>query len=148
LSKRWWLWLAAALAALFVWMGMTSLTLDGPAPVAIQVASDLAFVVACAGGCAFLIAAGLRFGLKRSRPLASLSGNAYSLYLVHYVFVVWMQFALLGLPLPALLKAPIVFAVALVVSWIIILAVQRVPLGARLIGVRPTLVAGLNPGTA
>ncbi len=148
LSKRWWLWLAAALAALFVWMGITSLTLDGPAPVAIQVASDLAFVVASAGGCAFLIAAGLRFGLKRSRPLASLSANAYSLYLVHYVFVVWMQFALLGLPLPAVLKAPIVFAVALVVSWIIILAVQRVPLGARLIGVRPPPVAGLNPGTA
>ena len=34
-----------------------------------------------------------------------------------------------------------VFIVALVVSWIIILAVQRIPLGARLIGVRPTPVA-------
>jgi surface polysaccharide O-acyltransferase-like enzyme len=148
LSKRWWLWLAAALAALFVWMGITSLTLDGPAPVAIQIVSDLAFVVACAGGCAFFVAASLRFGLTQSRPLASLSANAYSLYLVHYVFVVWMQYALLALATPAALKAPIVFVVTLVVSWIIILAVQRVPLGARLIGVRPPSVGGLNPGTA
>lgn len=141
LSKRWWLWLAAALAALFAWMGVTYLTLEGPAPILVQVASGLGFVVACASGCAFLIAASLRFGLKRSSPLASLSTNAYSLYLVHYVFVVWMQFALLALSVSAVLKAPMVFIVALVVSWIIILAVQRIPLGARLIGVRPTPVA-------
>ena len=141
LSKRWWLWLAAALAALFAWMGVTYLTLEGPAPILVQVASGLGFVVACASGRAFLIAASLRFGLTRSSPLASLSTNAYSLYLVHYVFVVWMQFALLALSVSAVLKAPMVFIVALVVSWIIILAVQRIPLGARLIGVRPTPVA-------
>jgi glucans biosynthesis protein C len=138
LSKRWWLWLAAALAALFAWMGITYLTLDGPAPVAVEIASDLGFVVACAAGCAFLIAASLRFGLTRSSALASLSSNAYSLYLVHYVFVVWMQFALLALSVSAVLKAPIVFIVTLIVSWIIILAFQRIPLGARLIGMRPT----------
>jgi surface polysaccharide O-acyltransferase-like enzyme len=120
---------------------MTYLTLDGPAPIPVQIASDLGFVVACAMGCAFLIAASLRFGLKRSGALASLSANAYSLYLVHYVFVVWMQYALLALSVSAVLKAPIVFIVAVVVSWIIILAVQRIPLGARLIGVRPTPVA-------
>jgi glucans biosynthesis protein C len=141
LSKRWWLWLAAALTALFAWMGMTFLTLGGSAPIAVQIASDLGFVVACAAGSAFLIAASLRFGLKRSRPLASLSANAYSLYLVHYVFVVWMQYGLLDLSVPAVLKAPIVFIVALVMSWVLILAVQRVPLGARLIGMRPAPVA-------
>jgi surface polysaccharide O-acyltransferase-like enzyme len=129
-------------------MGITSLTLDGQAPLAIQIASDLAFVVACAGGCAFFVAASLRFGLTQSRPLASLSANAYSLYLVHYVFMVWMQYALLELAAPAVLKAPIVFVVTLVVSWIIILAVQRIPLGARLIGARPSPVGSLNPGTA
>jgi glucans biosynthesis protein C len=140
LARRWWLWLAAALGALFVWMGVTSLTLDGSAPVAIEIASDLTFVVACAAGCAFLMAASLRFGLTRSRPLASLSTNAYSLYLVHYVFVVWLQYALLGAALPAVVKAPIVFSVTVLMSWMIILAVQRVPLGARLIGATPPAV--------
>jgi surface polysaccharide O-acyltransferase-like enzyme len=141
LARRWWLWLAAALAALFIWMGVTSLTLAGPAPIAIEIASDLSFVLACAAGCAFLIAASLRFGLTRSRGLASLSTNAYSLYLVHYVFVVWLQYALLSAPLLAVIKAPIVFTVTLTTSWIIILALQRVPLGARLIGALPPAVA-------
>ena len=141
LSKRWWLWLAAALTALFAWMAMTFLTLEGPAPIAVQIASDLGFVVACAAGSAFLIAASLRFGLTRSPPLASLSANAYSLYLVHYVFVVWMQYVLLDLPVSAVLKAPIVFTVSLAMSWVLILAVQRVPLGARLIGMRPAPLA-------
>jgi hypothetical protein len=59
-----------------------------------------------------------------------------------------MQYALLALAAPAVLKAPIVFVVTLVVSWIIILAVQRIPLGARLIGARPPSVGSLNPGTA
>jgi glucans biosynthesis protein C len=134
LARRWWLWLAAALITLFVWMGITSLTLNRTAPLAIEIASDASFVVACAAGCSFLIAASLRFGLRRSRALASLSINAYSLYLVHYMFVVWLQYALLSVTLPATIKAPIVFVVTLIVSWIIILAVQRAPLGARLIG--------------
>ncbi len=137
LAQRWWIWLVAALAALFLWMGFTSLTLDGPAPVAVEIASDLSFVLACAGGCCCLIAASLRFGLRQSRALSSLSTNAYSLYLVHYVFIVWMQFALLSLPLLAVFKAPIVFVVTLVASWVIILAVQRIPFGMRLVGATP-----------
>jgi glucans biosynthesis protein C len=148
LSRHWSLWLAAAMITLFSWMGITYLTLDGSAPIAIQIASDFAFVVACAAGCAFFLATSLRFGLKRSSPLASLSANAYSLYLVHYVFSVWMQYALLPLDVPAVVKALIVFAVTLAVSWVIILAVQRIPLGARLFGVRQAPVASLNPGTA
>ena len=46
-----------ALRALFLWMGVTSLTLDGPAPIPIEIAADLSFVLACASGCSFLIAA-------------------------------------------------------------------------------------------
>lgn len=141
LARRWWLWLAAALAALVLWMGVTSLTLAGPAPLAIEFASDLSFALACVIGCCFLLAASLRFGLRRSPARAYLSANAYSLYLVHYVFVVWMQYALLSADLPAVIKGPIVFVVALIVSWVIILAVQRVPLGARLIGATPAAIA-------
>jgi len=141
LARRWWLWLAVALAALFLWMAVTSLTLDGRAPFAVEIASDLSFVLACATGCSFLLAASLRFGLRRSRWRAYLSANAYSLYLVHYVFVVWLQYTLLALPLFAVIKGPIVFSVTLLVSSIVILAFQRVPLAARLIGVAPYTTA-------
>ena len=62
-------------------------------------------MLACAGGCFFVLASSLRFGLTRSAALDSLSTNAYSLYLVHYVPTVWLQYALLGAPLIAFVKA-------------------------------------------
>jgi surface polysaccharide O-acyltransferase-like enzyme len=49
--------------------------------------------------------------------LDSLSANAYTMYLVHYVFVVWLQYALLGSDLPAISKAAVVFTGTFVLSW-------------------------------
>jgi len=141
LARRWLLWLAAALLSLFLWMGVTALTLDGPVPLIIDIASGVSFALACAAGCFFFIASSLRFGLKRSRMLGSLSANAYSLYLVHYDYVVWLQYALLGSTLFAVVKGAIVFAATLILSWTTILTVRRVPLGARLIGAMPGAVA-------
>ena len=135
LARHWACWLAAALIALFVWMGLTSLRLNGPAPVAIQVAADLGFFVACATGCFLLVAESLRLSVaRRSTPLEALSSNAYGLYLVHYTFVVWLQYALLTAALFAVIRAAVVFGGTLVLSLIVVLAAQRVPLGAPLIG--------------
>ncbi|MBC9928900.1 acyltransferase family protein [Chitinophaga qingshengii] len=47
----------------------------------------------------------------------SLSANAYGIYLVHYVFVLWCQYALLDLPLPAWPKFLITFIVSWMLSW-------------------------------
>ena len=141
LARHWARWLAAALASLFLWMGLTDLTMNGPAPVAVEVAADLGFVLACATGCFFLIGVSLHFATKPSRLLDSLSANAYGLYLVHYNFVVWLQYALLGTALFAAIKAAIVFGGTLVLSWISVLAVQRIPFGAQLIGAQRRAVA-------
>ncbi|MGO9399669.1 MAG: acyltransferase family protein [Xanthobacteraceae bacterium] len=143
LGRHWKLWLALALATLFLWMGVTSLTLDGSAPLPIEIAADLCFVLACAGGCFFIIASSLRFGLKRSAALDSLSVNAYSLYLVHYVFTVWLQYALLGAALFALLKGVIVFCGTVILSWLTILLVERIPFGLRLVST-PSRVAAVE----
>ncbi len=144
-ARRWAFWLAAALASLALWMGLTALTMNGGAPVGIAIAADLSYVLGCAAGCFFLIAVSLRFAAKHLRILGSLAPNAYSLYLLHYVFVVWLQFALLGTPLYAVVKAAIVFSGTLVFSWIAMIAVQRVPFGARLIGSARRAVAGVAP---
>jgi hypothetical protein len=53
----------------------------------------------------------LHFATKHSRLLDSPSANAFGLYLVHYNFVVWLQFAVLGTALVAVIKAMIVLAV-------------------------------------
>lgn len=141
LARHWSCWLAAALGSLFLWMGLTGLTLSGSAPLAVEIAADLGFVVACATGCFFLIAASLRFAARRSRLLDRLSANAYGLYLVHYNFVVWLQYALLGAALFAAVKATIVFGGALLLSSLTIFAVRRIPFGALLIGAPRRAVA-------
>ena len=83
----------------------------------VQIAAALGFVVACASGCFVLLALCLRFAAERTRILDSLSVNAYSMYLLHYVFVVWLQYALLPVGLFAVGKAAIVFGGTLALSW-------------------------------
>jgi glucans biosynthesis protein C len=134
LARRWALWLTAALASLALWMGLSSLTLNGDAPLAVQTAADLGYVLACACGCFFLVGVSVRFAAAPSRLLGTLGGNAYGLYLLHYVFVVWLQYALLALPLFAVIKWPIVFAGTLVFTFAANAAITRIPFGAQLIG--------------
>ncbi len=57
------------------------------------------------------IAVSLHFATKHLRLLDGLSANAYGLYLVHYNFVVWLQYALLDTALVAMIKAAVVSAV-------------------------------------
>ncbi len=143
LAQRWALWLAAALAALALWLGVSALTFQRTTSLGVQAAADFAYVIACACGCFFLIGVSLRFAAARSRLLGTLGANAYGLYLLHYVFVVWLQFALLTLPLLALVKAPIVFAGTLLLTWAANATLARNSLGARLIGSAPRPLAKL-----
>jgi len=97
-------------------------------------ASALGFVLACAGGSMGVLALTLRFATEHRRILDSLSENAYGMYLVHYMFVVWLQYALLGVAMPAILKAAIVFTGTLLMSWATTAALRSIPIGSRLIG--------------
>src|SRR5207247_10998298 len=82
----------------------------------------------------------------------------YGIYLVHYVFVIWLQYILLGVALFAAAKAAIVFTGALALSWATSAAVCRLPIGARLMGRKPRellrarsrrqpVIPGLTPAT-
>ena len=81
-----------------------------------------------------VLALALRFATQRRRLLDSLSQSAYGIYLVHYVFVVWLQYAMLGVAIPAIIKAAIVFTGTLLMSWATTAALHSIPLGSRLIG--------------
>ena len=131
LGQRWGAWLAAALVSFLAWMGFTALIIDDgdKAPIILQLAANFSFVIACASGCFFFVALFLRFGQHRSWVYDGLSESAYGMYLVHYVFVVWMQFALLDLPIFAIAKAAIVFGVVLLLSWATTAAVRSAPFG-------------------
>jgi len=135
LARRWSLWACVAFATFLLWIGPTAVVMGTDKPhFVLLFASALGFVVACAGGGIGVLALALRFATQRRRILDSLSENAYGMYLVHYVFVVWLQYALLDVAMPAILKAASVFAGTLLMSWAATAALRSVPLGARLIG--------------
>jgi hypothetical protein len=145
LARRWAWWVAAAFAGFFVWAGPTSLTLDGrEAPLIVHIVGDIGFAIACAAGSFCLLAVCLRFATQRHRALDSLSANAYSLYLNHYIFVVWLQFAVLGLGLFAVGKAAIVFLGTFVLSWAAAVALGGLSLGTFAAQAKRWMTAGVD----
>src|SRR5262249_8512103 len=106
-------------------------------PLGLQIIADLSFVPACFGACFCLLAIVLRFAAKRLPVFADLKNSAYGIYLVHYGFVVWLQFALLGIALPAIIKGAIVFGVTLFLSWGTVAGLRRIPPVAQIIGAGP-----------
>jgi glucans biosynthesis protein C len=141
LARRWSRWFAAALASFLLWMGLTAMAMNYPALFFPQLGADASFALAGASGCFFMMAACLRFGAVHSRIFGSLSNNAFGMYLLHYIFVVWLQYALLGLALLAIAKAMIVIGGALAFAWAATAALRFVPFGSRLIGEEPGLLA-------
>lgn len=128
LARRWAMWFAVSLCGFVLWALPTSLMVDGrEAPLLVQTAAALGFVVACAAGCFVLLALCLRFAAERTRILDSLSVNAYSMYLLHYIFIVWLQFALLPADLFAAGKAALVFSGALAFSWAAAVTLGNIP---------------------
>src|SRR5262249_10902332 len=119
LSRHWLTLLAAAIVTMAVWGLLTSLTLPdwNASPLVYRLMAALVFPPACASGVLSLLAIALRLLTLHDRILDSLSANAYSIYLLHYVAVVWLQYALLAVALSAVAKGGIVFALALGASW-------------------------------
>ncbi len=135
LARRWSWWLAAAAGSFVLWLAVMSQIVTDPAPPVVwQTAAALSFVLACFASCLFTLGAAVRFAQLRSRLLDGLKSNAYGMYLIHYLFIVWLQFAMLGPRLPAVGKAAVVFAGTLALSWGITAALRRVPAVAQIIG--------------
>jgi peptidoglycan/LPS O-acetylase OafA/YrhL len=137
LARRWWLWPNVAILAYAVLVGLFIAFMiaaskqqrtDG-----LELAASIAFTVSCAASSLSLIAIFLRYGQRPSAIFESLSRNAYGIYIVHYVFVIWLQFALLGANLPGAAKGSLVFLGALGASWMTVAGLRRVPAIARVI---------------
>ena len=75
----------------------------------------------------------LRFAKSSLRLLDALRPSAYGIYLVHYIFIIWLQYAVYDPPLPAFAKFAIVFISTLSLSWGLTLLLRRIPLVARMI---------------
>jgi len=124
---------------LFLWMGITgvAVTFPGFAPLPMRALSALAYVGASVAGVMLWIAVAARFSTRRIGWLEPLSRNALGIFVLHYAPLVWMQYWLTGVPLPAVLKAALVLIVVLPLSLGAAMAMRRAPVLARLIGEAP-----------
>ncbi|MFY0254801.1 acyltransferase family protein [Chitinophaga sp. 30R24] len=77
----------------------------------------ICFAASCACSSLAFISMFCAIGNASGKWSRSLSENAYCIYLVHYIFVTWSQFALLPIALPAGIKFLFTFGVALGGSW-------------------------------
>jgi peptidoglycan/LPS O-acetylase OafA/YrhL len=136
LARRWARWLAASPAAFMLWIIPTALMVTRPGATwpGLQIVADLGFVLCAATSCLGLAAVFLRFSAVPPPLFESISQHAYGIYLVHVVFVIWLQYLLLGVALFTVAKAAIVFAGTLILSWATTAAMSRMSIGARLIG--------------
>lgn len=132
LARRWLLWTVAAPVVFAASLALTiAAVAKHPHSQAWAVAYNAGFVLACAAISFAFLALFLRFFRAQSRIFDSLSANSYAIYLVHYMFVSWLQYALLPASLPGYAKFAIVFLGALGLSWATSAALRRIPAIAR-----------------
>ncbi len=129
LAKRWALAGGAALISFGLWLGMVGLAMAGDGPsLAVQLLQAVSFVLCCAAGVLFMLALFLRFAHRRLPWLDPFNDKTYGIYLVHYVFSIWLQYALLGIAMTAVVKATTVFAGTLAMSFLSVVVLRRIPL--------------------
>jgi peptidoglycan/LPS O-acetylase OafA/YrhL len=137
LARRWPLWVIAAvlafLGALVLFFAiLASLAQGGPGAL-LGGFGNFAFVLSCAASCFACLALALRFARHPAPVLDSLGANAYGIYLGHYCCVTWLQFSLLPASLPGAVKAALVFAGAVALSWSLSATLRRIPAVRRVI---------------
>jgi hypothetical protein len=141
LAARWRLWVAAAPLAFLSYLTSVAIVFSHPIPPSWRLAllsapimtSLVLFALSCAASSFAVMAVFVRFARSRSGLFDSLARNAFGIFLVHFVFVSWLGYALLGANLPVLAKFLLVFAGALGLSWIATALLRRIPGVARVL---------------
>jgi surface polysaccharide O-acyltransferase-like enzyme len=75
----------------------------------------------------------LRFAKANWNWIDALRPSAYGIFLVHYIFIIWLQYAVYDYPFSAGVKFAIVFAGTLSLSWALIVLLRKIPFVARMI---------------
>jgi surface polysaccharide O-acyltransferase-like enzyme len=75
----------------------------------------------------------VRFARSRLSLLDALRPSAYGIFLVHYIFIIWLQYYVYDFSLPSFVKFAIVFAGTLSLSWGLVVMLRKIPLVARMI---------------
>jgi surface polysaccharide O-acyltransferase-like enzyme len=138
LAKRWPVWLAFALVFYGAILGLVYVHHNWVAdfnspPLTWRLGYGLAFAMFSAAMAFTVSAFFLRFAEYGFSLLDALQPSAYGVYLLHYIFVIWLQYAVFDYSFPAGVKFAIVFAGTLSMSWGLTIILRKIPVVARMI---------------
>jgi len=119
LARMWWAWALAGVAA---YAGLTWLFTAYPTSPLVRYVflAEMALVVQA------LVAIFVRFARRPARILDNVSANSYGIYLIHYLVVIWLQYAVLRTSLPVSAKFSVVFFGGFALCWASIAALRRI----------------------
>jgi surface polysaccharide O-acyltransferase-like enzyme len=138
LARRWPIWFAVGMVFYGAILGLVYVhhnwvaNFNAP-PEWWSISYSLAFTIFSGAMCFTVPAIHLRFARARWRFLDAMQPSAYGIYLLHYIFIIWLQYAVYDLPLHAGTKFAIVFVGTLAMSWAITIMLRRIPVMARMI---------------
>jgi surface polysaccharide O-acyltransferase-like enzyme len=137
-AKRWPVWFGFALVFYGAILGLVYVHHNWPMdfnspPLTWRVSYGLAFAMFSAAMAFTVSAIFLRFSESRLRLLDALQPSAYGVFLLHYIFIIWLQYAVFDYALPAGVKFAFVFIGTLSMSWALTVILRRIPVVARMI---------------
>jgi peptidoglycan/LPS O-acetylase OafA/YrhL len=141
LAKRWTVWLAFAFSSygvilLLVYAHHNWLADFNSPPLWWHTAYGLAFAMFSAAMTFTVPAIFLRFARSSFWLLDAMRPSAYGIYLVHFIFLIWLQYIVYEPAFPAFVKFAIVFAGTLSMSWGLTGLLRKIPAVARLSSAR------------
>jgi Acyltransferase family len=138
LARRWLIWPAIALLCYggilgLVWVHHHWVTNFDSPPLLWSAGYGLAYAMFSAAMVFWISAYFLESAEAEHSLLDALRPSAYGIYLVHYIFVTWLQYALDDHFLSAIVKFAIVLSGTLSMSWWLTVTLRKIPVVARLI---------------
>jgi surface polysaccharide O-acyltransferase-like enzyme len=138
IAKRWPLWLAFAvlfyIAILLLVYAHHNWIADFASPALWwRTAYGVAFALFSAAMAFTVPATSLRLARSSLSLLDAMRPSAYGIYLLHYIFIIWLQYVVYDPAFSAGIKAAIVFIGTLSGSWALTVLLRRIPFVARMI---------------
>lgn len=102
-------------------------------PVWYEASYSVLFVIFSAAMMFTILAFFLRFKRSRWSVLDPMQNDAYGIFLVHYAYVLWIQYWMFDLDWPAIVKALVAFVGTLALSWITTRLLRMIPGAQRVL---------------
>ena len=98
-----------------------------------QTLYGLAFALFSAAMTFVVLAVFLAFAASAVKLLDAMQPQAYGIFLIHYIFIIWLQYAVYDFAWPAIAKFAIVLGGTLALSWAVTALLRKIPIVARTI---------------